>query len=101
MNTREYLLALLAEEAVEIAQAAHKCIRFTSEQGFDIKGMNNTCYLEKELSDLFAVVQMLNDTKFLDWRINNQEILDKEAKILGYMEHSRKLGVLSETQVGV
>ncbi len=59
MNTQEYLLVCLMEEAAEIQKAASKCLRF----GFDSVGPNetqsNVVHLIDEINDLHGVVACL------------------------------------------
>ncbi len=101
MNTKEYLLSYLAEEALEISQAVHKAIRFGLDQGFEVRGRTNAQDIENEITDLYTIVQILNEMGYINWKIDSRAILDKEAKVYGYMARSRKLGILSETHVGI
>ena len=99
MMTREqYLLGKLAEEALEVAHMALKCVQFgLAEVGPD-QDLTNLERLENEIVDYEGVLQMLSDECAVMYRFN----LDPgtyfnafEAKILKvnkYYEHSRSLG---------
>lgn len=96
MNKQEYLLVKMAEEAAEIAHACHKSLTFGL-QSFQNEGdLTNQMELEKELTDLLAMIKMLQDAGIIGIVGRKEGILAKEQKVLRYMELSKKLGVLKE-----
>lgn len=61
MNAKQYLLVCLAEECAEVSQEVGKALRFGIEHDWpgDKNQGTNAQRIEKELTDLFAVFEML------------------------------------------
>ena len=93
MDSLQYLLIVAAEEATEVAHAAHKVIRFTPHDSHTPGGATNLENLEKEVNDLYAMIEMLADKGIVINR--RQELIDaKKRKVSDYMQYSRLLGVV-------
>jgi NTP pyrophosphatase (non-canonical NTP hydrolase) len=91
MNNKEYLLALLTEECCEVAQAANKCIRFTTEHAH--YATSNLERLQVELIDLFSVLELLEEELKIVFEKAPSE--SKIFRIKAFMEISRKMGTLT------
>jgi hypothetical protein len=88
-----YLLLCLEEEAIEIAHAISKVIRFTPHDSHTIGGPTNIMKLQHEFNDMLAIVEMLEEHGFSF--VRNQKAIDaKKQRTLDYMDYSRKLGVV-------
>ena len=99
MMTREqYLLGKLAEEALEVAHMALKCVQFgLAEVGPD-QDLTNLARLNNEIVDYEGVLQMLSD----EYAVMHDFTMDpvaycaalgaKSLKVNKYYEHSRLLG---------
>jgi NTP pyrophosphatase (non-canonical NTP hydrolase) len=96
MNKQEYLLVKTAEEAAEIAHACHKSLTFGLNSFQNEGDSTNKEQLEKELTDLLAMIKMLQDAGIIGIVGRKEGIVAKEQKVLRYMEMSRHLGVLNE-----
>jgi len=92
LTRQEYLLNCLQEEAIEIAHAASKCIRFTPLDGHHSKTSTNIEDLEREIRDFMTVLNMLEDELKLE--IDISICKDKIARVEHFMDYSRNLGVL-------
>lgn len=57
-NTREILL-ILQEECAEVTQAISKCFRFGPDQVKPGKELTNLKFLQEELGDLLAMIDLL------------------------------------------
>jgi len=86
ISREEYLLTCLSEEASEIIQRASKVIRF----GFDGieqgQRLTNRERLRAELTDLLALVAMLNDECDLEYTTDQTAIRAKIAKVETYYQ---------------
>lgn len=91
MTKTEYLLICLAEECAELALATAKRLRFGPGSWHpNGNGETNQQQMERELTDVFAVADMLGLTP----KTNRMEA--KKAKVLGYMARSQELGIVEE-----
>jgi len=87
MKYEKYLLIKLAEEAAEVAQAAIKCSLFgyESKDPRETNGESNLVKLQKELSDMTAVLGELNSDRSLDIvNFDIEEYLQQKQKKLNY-----------------
>jgi hypothetical protein len=87
MKYEKYLLIKLAEEASEVAQAAIKCSLFgyESKDPRETNGESNLVKLQKELSDMTAVLGELNSDRSLDIvNFDIEEYLQQKQKKLNY-----------------
>lgn len=102
MNRLQFLLNLLAEECTEVGQRASKAIRFGLNEVQKGQDLDNKERLHLELTDLVAVVLLLNnefdfnfDFDELDWSAINA----KHEKIEKFYEYSKKCGMIHEEKV--
>lgn len=101
MNRLQFLLNLLAEECTEVGQRASKAIRFGLNEVQKGQDLDNKERLHLELTDLVAVVLLLNnefefnfDFDDLDWAA----IKAKHEKIEKFYEYSKKCGMIHEEE---
>lgn len=102
MNTQEYLLTHLAEEASEIVKDACKGLRFGLD---DIDpngdGTTNRERLINELNDMMAIVKRLELEKIIPEGWLSAEKMDvKSFKIRRFEKYSEKRGTLQRTENG-
>lgn len=88
MTKTEHLLTILAEECAEVAQRASKAARFGLTDIDPETNETATRLLEKELADLMAMVGMLG------LRIREEDKEAKVAKVMKWLDYSRKVGTL-------
>ncbi len=93
MNRTEHLLCCLAEECSEVAQRVSKAMRFGLYEEEPGQALNNSKRISVELSDLMAVVEMLQDVGAIG-SIEQRLILDKKEKVKDYLEYSKHCGTL-------
>lgn len=98
MTRTEHLLIILAEECNEVAQRCSKALRFTLDEIQPGEGENNAERIEGELSDLFAVVEMLISADVLDHDIIYSKILmdRKREKVEKFLTYSEDRGTLEK-----
>ncbi len=92
LNKAQYLLNLLQEESVEVAQRASKCIRFTCEHKYAEYRKSNIGLLQEELTDFLSILHLLElelGIKF-DMSVSRAKI----DRVINTMRVSRDLGVL-------
>ncbi len=65
MNRKEHLLVILSEECSEVIKEVSKALRFGLENGYPGQSKTNQDNIEDELTDVFAVVEMLLDDGML------------------------------------
>jgi len=92
MNTKEYLLVCLAEEASEIAQAVSKCLRFGENDISPVSNVSNIRQLKQELNDLYAVVELLSTDYDLEG--NHDLITEKQVRLKHWIKYSKERGVI-------
>jgi len=95
MNRTQLLLAKLAEEGAEVAQIALKTQQFGIEETCPGQSDTNAQRTHKELDDLWAAVEMLNDECGFGYIPNRARIDAKKAKVNAYAAHSANLGMLT------
>ena len=76
MSADHEVLQLLQEECAEVIQAASKCIRFGEK--------NNTHQLEKEIGDLFCILDIMHEFDMFSYATVDQYILEKRKKLKEY-----------------
>jgi hypothetical protein len=98
MTEQEHLLACLAEECAEIQQHVGKALRF----GIDDTdptipdAATERELIVAELSDLYAVVELLTDRLILPSSgYNHQAIQRKKDKVRKFFKYARERGALS------
>jgi len=100
VNTKEHLLACLSEESGEVTQAAGKCLRFgLYDCPPDTTLLPNNEYLAKEINDLLAVVELINET--YDYSLARvgarSDIEEKKAKLIDkWMPYAKEVGALQD-----
>jgi hypothetical protein len=93
MNTQQYALICLGEEATEVAHAVSKVLRFTTNDSAVIGGPSNAETLLKEYNDLLALAEVVTDLGIPV--VRNQDMINaKKRKLLDYMNYSEQLGVM-------
>jgi len=96
MNTQEYLLNCLAEEAAEVIQAISKIQRFGLDSDY-ADGVSNLEALRKEVADFNSTIDALVDNGFPDiLQYPMQWENQKRTKIDRYMQVSRDMGLLKD-----
>ena len=103
MNRTQMLLLKLMEECNEVSQRCSKAIRFGLDEVQPGQEKNNEQRIVEELLDLFAVLQMLAVENILtsanmeDDKLLN-ELSNRSARIDKYLNYSKELGILKETE---
>ena len=96
MNTTEHLLVCLAEECAEVQQAVAKALRFGLQGGYSGADATNAQDIAREVSDLIAVVQLLEERGIIEQGSRVAAIEQKKARVSKHMEHARIKGTLSD-----
>ena len=97
MNRQEYLLVCLGEECDEVALQASKALRFGMGDHEPGKIATNETRILQELSDLMAVVEMLQESGAIrryDEGEQRGQIIAKKARVEHFMNYSREKGTL-------
>jgi hypothetical protein len=94
MTRKEHLLVILMEECAEVQKECAKALRF----GLDEKYLpesdeTNAESINREISDLVGVMQMLQDDGHLQL-IDYNRVEEKIKKVEKYLEYSKKVGTL-------
>lgn len=93
MNLVQFLLTKLAEECNEVGQMALKSQQFGLGEVYTDK--SNRERLHKEIDDMMASIEMLNDVG-LDYKLNRDNIDNKKNKVIQDMGYSEDLSALGE-----
>lgn len=98
MDKRQYYLQKIAEEALEVATAAMKCIQFgnDSRDPNDPDGLSNQKSLELELNDMMGAVFAARSCGFICDGFDREAIKNKELKIDKYYDLCVELGTVKE-----
>lgn len=94
MNKTQYLLVKIAEEAAEVGQMALKTAHFGVHEKEHISGLSNVERLRRELTDLIAVVEMLQDNTNFNFVVPTEEKLAKRNKVEHYLKYSQSQGLV-------
>jgi NTP pyrophosphatase (non-canonical NTP hydrolase) len=94
MNRTEHLLACLAEECHEVGQRALKAQRFGLLEVQPEQEKTNWQRLQDELTDLLAVMEMLEDSAGSLYCITRQGVAAKKEKVEKYMAYAESQGAL-------
>ncbi|RTL05429.1 hypothetical protein EKK58_08000 [Candidatus Dependentiae bacterium] len=94
MNRLQFLLTKLAEEASEIAQIALKTQQFGLDELCPGLSETNAERTHKELDDLAAIVELLNEEYKFGYIRSGWNIAEKKAKIEKYYAYSKQLGMV-------
>jgi len=101
MNYRDHLLVILMEESAEVTQTCSKALRFGLNDGYPGSGTTNLDDLRTELSQLVAVVNMLEEDLKSDYSAEESALFDaadakqKKEKVDKFLELSYRNGRLS------
>ena len=95
MNIQQYLLVCFMEECMEVAHAASKVLRFTKDDTPALGGISNYQNLNKEFSELIAVVEMLKEHN-IELIIDSNLITKKRKRLADYAHYSSLLGVIKD-----
>lgn len=90
MNTTEHLLTTLTEECAEVAHRACKAARFGLHEIQPGQADNNLQRMERELSELVAVAEMIGMC------LSRDDMNKKKARVQKYMEYAKKVGALKD-----
>lgn len=93
MTEDEHLLSCLAEECSEVAQRVSKALRFGLNEIQPGQPLTNAQRLSIELTDLYAVREMLLDQGLIP-ELDPVAITEKKAKVKKFMEYARELGTI-------
>ena len=98
MNSKEHLLACLAEECAEVQHAVGKALRFGLQDGYVRDGdkivTTNAEQIMMEIVDLIAIVDMLTDADILTAIDPTDAIKAKREKVYKWMAHAKTLGTV-------
>ena len=98
MNRIEHLLVCASEECAEISQAVDKALRFGLDDGSPDRTTTNEEDIVKELHDLIAVFEMLDEEGVIPsvhTTDSDKAIDEKKAKVEKYLEYSKSRGTLT------
>ena len=84
MNTNkiQYLICKLQEEAAEVIQAVSKINRFGEQNSHPDRATTNKQELVQELEDFLAIVAVLEQTRWIDLTLSQQNIKNKAIALL-------------------
>ena len=99
MNRLQLLLLKLGEECNEVGQIASKCSQFGFDEYYSgmtddrrADGLSNRERLHLELNDVNAIIEMLNDEVYLNYRFDRKTVEAKKEKVNRYGEYAKSLG---------
>ena len=97
MTLREHYFTCLNEEAGEVIQASCKCLRFGELDGYPNTERTNISDLTKEINDVLAVVELLQeDGVVFSGLFDREQIEVKKERVKKWLQHSIKMGTLKE-----
>lgn len=96
MNRLQYLLIKLAEEGAEVSQIALKTAQFGLYEQHPNLEETNLERIQKELNDLFGIVEMLNTEFGCNLFENSILVKEKIHKVNHYAKYSEELGLLQQ-----
>lgn len=94
MSRLQFLLTKLAEEGSEVAQIALKNQQFGLYESRPDQTLTNVERCHRELDDLNAIVEILNDEFGFGYAPNRAGIDAKKQKVEKYYLYSRSLGLV-------
>lgn len=96
MTREEHLLTILMEECAEVSQQASKMLRFGVGNVDPNTNIPNTEMLLNELTDLYAVLEMLLVEGTIPRTQNHDKIQIKKDKVEYFLDYSNNVGKLTE-----
>jgi hypothetical protein len=93
MQLVQFLLAKVAEECNEIAQAALKAQQFGMEEVYPASGESNERRIKHELDDLQGILRMMEVVGFV-YEPDENAIAEKQEKVLKFLKYSVELGLV-------
>lgn len=95
MRRQEHLIAIIAEEAAEVAQRATKALRFGIYEVQPGQEKNNLRRMLEDQCDLLAVVSMLLDGKVGDPLPDFNDLIEaKKKRVEKFLKYSEHCGTL-------
>lgn len=94
MTHVQFYLTKLSEESAEVAQIALKTQQFGPDEVMPGQPLNNYERIHKELDDLNAMVEELNDRFGLNYVPNRAAIAAKKTKVVRYLDFSIAQGMV-------
>ena len=94
MNRNDHLLVILSEECAEVAKECCKALRFGLDDYSPESNVTNREKIRSELTDLFAVAELLLDADIISEYIDSDGIEKKIKKVEKYLEYSKTVNRL-------
>ncbi|MFA6199055.1 MAG: hypothetical protein WC679_01450 [Bacteroidales bacterium] len=98
MTKLQFLLAKLAEECCEVAQATLKAKDFGMDGIIPDTSLTNRDRINAEINDVIAIIEMLNATGELQYSYDPVAVEQKKKKVERYALQSEALGFVNWTQ---
>lgn len=95
MNQTEHLLSCLAEECAEVAHRVSKALRFGLTEVQPGQPLTNAERIAKELNDLMAVAELLEESGLVPRAGTMRAIEQKKIKVRQFMEYAEQVGALT------
>lgn len=93
MELKDHYFTCLNEEAGEVIQATCKCMRFSEQDGYPNTDRTNISDLTKEINDVLAVIELLQEEGVeFDRLFNREDIEAKKIRVKEWLHHSSKMG---------
>lgn len=98
LSEKQYLLICLAEECAEVQHRITKALRFGFDEVEPGQSLNNSERLIDEVTDLVAVLDMINESTDLPILYRDEyKISSKQTKVGKFMRYSILQGTLDPT----
>lgn len=94
LTVEQYLLICLSEECAEVSQRVTKSLRFGLDEVQPGQEDGNVTRLTAEVTDLLAVLEMLQEAGVPVLSGDRTAIIAKKDKVGQFMEYSREQGTL-------
>jgi hypothetical protein len=101
LNRTESLVNGLGEEGAEVAQIASKINRFGMQEVFPGQPLTNAQRAHRELDDIWAMVELLNEESGFGYTPNRENIEAKKAKFNKFYAYSQSLGCAEPAQSAI
>lgn len=94
MTPQEILLICLSKECDEVGQRVSKALRFTLSEVQPGQNLTNAERISQELTDLFAVAELLIELGVIPKASLREDIETKKQKTAKYLAYSKQIGVI-------